>query len=117
MTGRDPRIGIKVFAIRREKITGYLLDLQHPVGAPKAAFFLARGFSRDRPDDLEHVLRQHGRTGELVGLRTMPHGEYVVIGGGVLTPLNRVIHITSVWAIRRAAPEIADLVTTYPSTR
>ncbi|MGA0594506.1 DUF6883 domain-containing protein [Enterovirga sp. CN4-39] len=117
MIGSDPRIGVQVFVVGREKLVGYLLDLQHPTGASKAAFFLGRGFSRERPDDLAHALRKHGRNGELIGLRMRSDGQYIAIAGGVLTPLNRVIHIRTVWALRPIAPGVATFVTAYPGER
>ncbi|MBE7244628.1 MAG: hypothetical protein INR63_06735 [Actinomycetospora chiangmaiensis] len=45
------------------KIGGYLLDLGHAEGGPKAAFFLARGFTREDPRAFIAALLDHGCSG------------------------------------------------------
>jgi hypothetical protein len=46
-------------AINPDKITKYLLNLDHPDGGPKARFFIGGGFSPDRPDELAAALKRH----------------------------------------------------------
>ena len=113
----DPRSWIDGFEIAPAKLTAYLLTLQHEDGGSKAAFFLARGFTEDKPEDLEYVLKEHGRVGELDAVTTDRHGSIFSVRGGVLTPLNRTMHVTTVWAVRISAPAIAHLVTAYPGNR
>src|SRR5438552_4701525 len=42
-----------------QKITQYLLDSSHPVGAGKAKFFMARGFTQANWVDLKRALLDH----------------------------------------------------------
>lgn len=55
------------------KLSSYLLDVRHPVGGPKARFFLGRGFSLDRPERLAEVLAIHTMRATLV--RRSPHDQ------------------------------------------
>jgi hypothetical protein len=41
------------------KIRDYLLNLEHEDGAPKAKFFIARGFAQDEPAPFIAALRRH----------------------------------------------------------
>ncbi len=45
------------------KISDYLLSIIHPVGRHKQRFFVAVGFSHDRPQNLVAALRRVAREG------------------------------------------------------
>lgn len=47
-------------AVRRDKVTAYLLDPASHDGASKAKFFLGRGFSRADWIDFVEALGRHG---------------------------------------------------------
>ena len=40
--------------IEESKLRDYLLSIDHPVGGPKARFFLDHEFSRENPKELEN---------------------------------------------------------------
>jgi hypothetical protein len=48
--------------VEEHRIRGYLLNLNHADGGPKARFFLARGFTVDAWDVLQASLIIQGRT-------------------------------------------------------
>ena len=47
--------------IEEAKLTSYLLNLAHREGGPKAAFFVAFGFSPGAPDVLAEALLEQAR--------------------------------------------------------
>ena len=100
--------------IEESKLRDYLLSIDHPVGGPKARFFLDHGFSRENPKVLENALRQHLllRSSEqrLVG----SFGTKWIIKGPIACPDRRGPLIQSVW-IQDLGSESFRLVTAYPS--
>lgn len=108
---RDPRFRIVTYAIRADKLGGYLLNLDHVHGGPKAALFLTHRFT---PETLESTLIQHASSGEWVGTTRRSFGHLFEIRGGVLTPINRGLDLRAIWAVDDTAPTIARLVTAYP---
>ena len=56
------------------KVTHYLLDLRHPDGGPKAAYFMRFGFREDDPEPLMEALLEHGRSNEVVRLQKTAFG-------------------------------------------
>jgi hypothetical protein len=110
----DPRDRGITFVVHPDKLSRYLLNLAHPKGASKAAYFLAHGFGADRLDDLEHALRQHGRDGHLAGVRRDGFGTLFEIDGGVMTPRHGVMHIRTVWGLRGEEARAAVFVTAFP---
>ncbi len=51
------------------KASDYLLNLRHPDGGPKAAFFIRFGFVVDDPQALVEALLAHGRFNTVTRLR------------------------------------------------
>jgi hypothetical protein len=54
--------------INRQKLTGYLLALDHPVGGPKAVFFHRLGFRPLAWIELRDALLDHAKIGEVVSV-------------------------------------------------
>lgn len=50
-----------------EKVRGYLLCLEHPVGGGKARFFIRAGFRPDRWDEPAEAMKRHARENLVVG--------------------------------------------------
>lgn len=96
------------FTIRNNKLVDYLLDLSHPRGGSKARFFLAFGFSRDRPMELADALADHVLKTD--GVRLGP--TKLVVEGRIQAPNGRAPWVRSVWQIE--ADGVARLVTVVP---
>lgn len=91
--------------IDRRKLTGYLLNRDHPDATGKSAFFYGRygeNWTRLRDDLLEHA------TGSVTSVEETRHGTTYVIEG----PLSGTL-VRSVWMIR-TGESIPRLVTAYP---
>lgn len=98
--------------ISREKLEGYLLSLDHPIGRYKAAFFHALGYGQDDWKALAHDLR--GLLGRKAEEREeTEYGKKYEIRGTITGPNGRSAAIIVVWIILRGE-EIARFVTAYP---
>lgn len=101
-------------AVRRDKVTAYLLDLTSDDGGPKAKFFLARGFSLDDWLGFVQALGQHGADhwpGRAIITR---FGEKHVLIGPMPCPDGSMPEVLSVWMLSSDGAE-ASLVTAYPA--
>jgi hypothetical protein len=96
------------------KITDYLLNADHPVGAPKAAFFNSFGFSADDPVMLSRALLMHPQDNDIVQVEASAYGIKSVVRCRMRTPDGRDPCIISVW-ILEAGASIQRLVTAYPA--
>jgi hypothetical protein len=99
--------------VPRRKITEYLLNLDHPVGAPKARFFVGRGFRTDNPDELEAALIHHACRGVVVGTEMNRWGTKYVVGGRVDGADGAPMSLRSVW-IQVTESDAPTFVTAYP---
>ncbi len=97
-----------------EKITKYLLDLDHRDGAAKAKFFIGGGFSPDDPEALAEALKRHFRQNKPT--ERSPDrfgGERLVIDAPMEGPDGRSPNVRSVWGIDEGET-VARLITAYP---
>ncbi len=97
-----------------EKITEYLLNLDHPDGAAKAKFFIQGGFSPNEPEALAEALKRHFRENEPTE-RKMDNfgGERLVIDAPMRVPDGRKPMMRSVWGVEKGQ-RIPRLFTAYP---
>ncbi len=98
--------------ISAQKLTDYLLALEHPDGRGKALFFERTGFSRHHPDRLADALMAHAAA-HAATLEPSPFGERFVVDGLLDTPSGRRVHVRAVW-FREAGTSRVRLVTAYP---
>ena len=101
-----------VWHIEHLKITGYLLNIDHRVGAAKARVFLGFGFRPSEPDRLALALFDH--------LGTVPHRVVegssdvrFVFEGPLRAPSGIIPRLRSVWLMVRG-DTVGRLVTAYP---
>ncbi len=85
--------------IEAGKITDYLLDVRHPDGAPKAAFFTRFGFRPDNPLALIEALLAHGRSNAVTRLQKKKFGTSYIVEGPLNTPDGRNPNMSTVWII------------------
>ena len=97
-----------------EKVRDYLLNLDHPDGAPKAKFFIAGNFSPDRPEELMAALKRHfienppmTKTPDRFG------GVRITIDAPMNVPDGRTPDVRSVWSIDEGET-VPRLISAYP---
>jgi hypothetical protein len=99
--------------VPEEKITDYLLDPEHPEGAPKAEFFTSHGFSRDKADELAEALLRHCAKDAVAQVVQGEFGTKYVIEAAIRCPDGLSPMCRSVWIITGEDPN-PRLVTAYP---
>jgi len=99
--------------VELRKINGYLLNLNHEKGAPKAAFFRAFGFDEENNEAFEESLLRHASEREISGQRETEFGINYELSCTILTPDLRNPCIKSVWVIENGKVE-PRLVTAFP---
>ena len=96
-------------------MTRYLLDPTHPDGASKARFFMRRGFSPDRPEELIAALRSHPTVLSST-VRTVVNADgdvRFVVEGPLTVPDGSEPLVRTVW--QDTGPDSASLLTAYPA--
>ena len=100
--------------IPREKITGYLLSLSHPVGRAKAKFFRAHGYSYENAQILAQDLSRVAALGRVVEEESTAYGTKYVAEGDILTPRGTTIVVRTVWFAEAEGIPLR-FVTAYPT--
>jgi hypothetical protein len=98
--------------VAEPKITNYLLDLSHPLGASKAAFFRDCGFSHAEWQTMAAALAAHPVLNQIESKTDTPHGSKYVVRCNLATPDGRNPCVVTVWMKEGDTP--ARLVTAYP---
>ncbi|MCC6802471.1 MAG: hypothetical protein IT319_06280 [Anaerolineae bacterium] len=99
--------------VAEAKIIRYLLDLTHPVGRSKAAFFLGFGFTLEAWKVMANALLQHAAEYEVVKVESTEDGDRYVIEGSIQTPDGRDPFVRSIWFVERGQ-RVPQFVTAYP---
>jgi hypothetical protein len=101
--------------VPRNKIENYLLDIGHPIGGGKAAFFVRFGFSREEWKGLHDALAKHARENEVADSIADADGISYAVEGPLDTPSGRRPMLRSVWLLETGsiAPRF---ITAYPLT-
>jgi hypothetical protein len=98
--------------IEPRKISAYLLNLKHPDGGSKAAFFIRFGFDPSQSETMRLALLAHARTHEVTRLQKDALGTSYVIEGPLQTPDGRNPNVRTVWLIEtgEAAPRLLTAI-------
>jgi len=100
--------------IPEEKVTEYLLNVDHPDGGGKAKFFKEHGFEVDEPNVLSSALDAHAVQNDVGEIVRSAHGTKSVVRCSLQTPDRRNPCILVVW-IREEGCLSQRLVTAYPA--
>ena len=97
-----------------DKITAYLLNVDHPVGGPKATWFLKLGYVIEEPtilaDDFVAIVRGSDDFTETISR----HGVKYIVRGELLSPNQQQVDVVTVWIVESHTSH-ARLVTAYPA--
>jgi len=99
--------------VPEEKITSYLLDVEHENGRGKAVSLIYFGFSVAKWEVLAHALIRHANEHEIVKQEVTRFGTRYVIEGTLQTPSQRTPQVRVVWFIPKDKQE-PRLATAYP---
>ena len=108
--------GLSYIVVSPAKVVDYLLNLDHVEGRSKAKFFLARGFSRDRPVELADALAAQAIRGWPGDSVAAPGATKHRVVGPVDCPDGSAPEVLTVWQVLTDS-EVATLVTARPHRR
>lgn len=95
--------------IEDAKLAGYLLDVTHPQGGPKARFFLAHGF----PETLRAALIVHSAAQPVAAVQSSPYGPRYAVVGPMTLPDGSVRQVRAVWQVDNGT-DFPRLITAHP---
>ena len=98
-------------SIEEAKLVGYLLDVNHPEGGPKAHFFIGCGFNPAAPKGFADALAGHAIRFWPGRVKTSHYGAKHILEGDLSTPARGAVLVRGVWQIRPDGR--AWLVTAY----
>jgi hypothetical protein len=97
-----------------EKLSGYLLNGQHPVGGTKAKWFRSLGYNS--ADALEQDLLKLVRASEEFAEKKSSFGTKYVVSGKIAAPNGSEVNLKTVWIVE--SPDIRPrLVTAFPGEK
>lgn len=96
-----------------QKLMDYLLRPDHPEGASKAKFFLARGFSVERWEQFAEALREQAMASTVSDIVEGRFGTKFVVDGQIRCPDASTHMIRSVWIVPHGKDN-PRLVTAHP---
>jgi hypothetical protein len=99
--------------VAQDKLTGYLLNMSHKRGGPKARVLLAFGYRSDAPHVLESDLRVQHLSLAVTRTHENAYGVGYEIEGPIKTPSGRTVRFCSVWQVDTGT-EVPRFITMYP---
>ena len=98
--------------IPSDKLIHYLLDLSHPVGGAKAAWFASLGYTSDNPTALEEDLLRIARTCDDFVSKPSSYGVKYEASGIIGRAGYRPARVVTVWIVEENS--MPRLITAYP---
>jgi hypothetical protein len=99
--------------IAPDKLTGYLLNVSHKRGGPKARLLLNVGYRADDPQRLESDLRTQHLSLNVTRRSENAYGVVDEIDGPIKTPSGRIMRFCSVWQVDTGT-DVPRFITMYP---
>ena len=99
-----------------EKLTGYLLDEQHPVGGSKAKWFRSLGYDLADAASVERELLKQVQTSENFVEKSSAFGKKYVVYGKITSPRGIDANVETVWIVEPSDPR-PRLVTAIPGDK
>lgn len=99
--------------VAADKLTGYLLNVSHKRGGPKARLLLGVGYRSDNPQSLESDLRVQHLSLDVTRTHHNAYGVVYEIEGPIRTPNGRIVRFCSVWQVDTGT-DVPRFITMYP---
>jgi len=96
-----------------EKLSGYLLNPLHPVGGPKALWFLMLGYQAEAAEVLAVDLLKIVRSSSDFESFLDSFGVKYAVRGFLRGPRGRLVAVQSIWMIEKGE-DVPKLITAYP---
>ena len=99
--------------IAPEKITGYLLNVSHKRGGPKARLLLSLGYRPDDPRQLQTDLRTQHLSLDVTRTSENAYGVVYEVEGPIRTPGGKNVRFCSIWQVDTGT-DVPRFITMYP---
>lgn len=99
--------------IAADKLVGYLLNVSHKRGGPKARLLLSFGYRLEEPHTLESDLRAQHLSLDVTSTHANAYGVVYEIEGPIKTPDGRSVRFCSVWQVD-IGTGVPRFITMYP---
>jgi Domain of unknown function (DUF6883) len=99
--------------IAMEKLTGYLLNVSHKRGGPKARLLQSVGYQLDNPQTLESDLRGQHLSLDVPRTHETAYGVVYEIEGHIKTPSGKSVRFCSIWQVDTGT-DVPRFSTMYP---
>ncbi len=99
--------------IAPDKLTGYLLNVSHKRGGPKARLLLRVGYRAGDSQRLEADLRTPHLSLDVTRTSDNAFGVVYEIEGPIKTPIGRIMRFCSVWQVDTGT-DVPRFITMYP---
>jgi hypothetical protein len=99
--------------IATEKLTGYLLNLSHKRGGPKARLLQSVGYRSENPQTLESDLRAQHLSLDITRMHETAYGVVYEIERPIKTPSGKSGRFCSVWQVDTGTG-VPRFLTMYP---
>jgi hypothetical protein len=96
-----------------EKLSGYLLNVSHKRGGPKARLLLTLGYRTEDPRSLESDLRTQHLSLDVARTSQNAYGVVYEIEGPIKTPSGRIVRFCSIWQVDTGTV-VPRFITMYP---
>jgi hypothetical protein len=96
------------------KLSEYLLNPLHPVGGPKASWFLMLGYQTEVPELLAADLLEIVGSSDAFDSLPDSFGVKYVVRGVLRTPSGGLVPLQSIWMIKKRS-DVPRLVSAYPA--
>ncbi len=98
--------------IAPEKITGYLLNVSHKRGGPKARLLLSLAYRPDDPRRLESDLRTQHLSLDVTRTSENAYGVVYEVEGPIRTPGGKNVRFCSIWQVDTGT-DVPKFITMY----
>ena len=99
--------------VASDQLSGYLLNVSHKRGSPKARLLLSVGYRADDPQRLESDLRSQHLSLDITRRSENAYGIVCEIEGPIKTPSGKIVRFCSVWQIDTGT-DVPRFITMYP---
>ena len=99
--------------IAADKLTGYVLNVSHKRGGPKARLLMSLGYRSDDPQSLESDLRFQHLSLDVTRTHQNASGVVYAVEGPITTPNGRIVRFCSVWQVDTGT-DVPRFITMYP---
>ena len=99
--------------VAADKLTGYVLNVSHKRGGPKARLLLSVGYRSNNPQSLASDLRVQHLSLDVTRIHQSAYGVVYEIEGPITTPSGRAIRFCSVWQVDTGT-DVPRFITMYP---